>query len=149
VQLRGWVEHAKVQEALAEADVLLFPSIREFGGGVALEAMAVGTPAMVVDYGGPAELVTSETGWLIPLGRREEIIASLRAELERIVANPQEIDDKGKLALVRVQEGFTWAVKARQSRRVYDWVLGRDRKPDFPLPDELRRSNAPEAAGRC
>lgn len=149
VRLGGWVEHTKVQDVLSEADVLVFPSIREFGGGVALEAMAVGTPAMVVDYGGPAELVTTDSGWLIPLARREEIVSALRSELERIVADPPEVDEKGRRALARLQENFTWPVKARQSRRVYDWVLGRDKKPDFPLPHEVHRPNARDATGRC
>src|SRR5688500_10702797 len=134
VRLGGWVEHTKVQDVLAEADVLVFPSIREFGGGVALEAMAVGTPAMVVNYGGPAELVTRETGRLIPLGRRAAIVAALRSELEGIAANPLVVDDKGRQARARVQERFTWPVKARQSGRVFDWVLGRAGKPDFGVP---------------
>ena len=134
VRLGGWIEHAKVQDILADADLLVFPSIREFGGGVALEAMAVGTPAMVVDYGGPAELVTRETGWLIPLGEREQIVTSLRSELERMVAAPGEVDEKGRRSQREVAEKFTWPVKARQSRQVYDWVLGRSQKPDFAPP---------------
>jgi glycosyltransferase involved in cell wall biosynthesis len=134
VKFGGWVEHAKVQEVLAEADALVFPSIREFGGGVALEAMAVGTPAMVVAYGGPAELVTGQTGWLIPLGSRAVIVAELHAELARLAAHPEEIDEKGRLATARVEENFTWPVKARQSLAVYEWVLGRAEKPRFELP---------------
>jgi glycosyltransferase involved in cell wall biosynthesis len=158
VRLGGWVEHTKVQDVLADADVLVFPSIREFGGGVALEAMAVGTPAMVVDYGGPAELVTAETGWLVPLGSRGQIIEQLRAALEQLVGAPLEIDEKGRRALDRVNGKFTWPVKARQSRRVYDWVLGRAQRPDFEVPADFQRQgqehradgpNAAEAAGRC
>ena len=134
VRRGGWVEHTKVQEVLSEADVMVFPSIREFGGGVALEAMAVGLPAMVVEYGGPAELVTPETGWLIPLGHREQIVSAVRSALEEVVARPSLADEKGLRAIERVNAKFTWPVKARQSLAVYDWVLGRGPKPDFGMP---------------
>ena len=52
VKLIGWVDHAKVGEHLAKSDVFAFPSVREFGGAVALEAMAVGAIPIVLDYGG-------------------------------------------------------------------------------------------------
>ena len=36
ITFTGWIAHSKIQERLVEADLLTFPSIREFGGGVAL-----------------------------------------------------------------------------------------------------------------
>ena len=69
-KLAGFVAHEKLQQWLASADVFAFPSIREFGGAVVLEAMAVGVVPIVVDYGGPGELVTERTGYRVPIGPR-------------------------------------------------------------------------------
>ncbi|MDX1650697.1 MAG: glycosyltransferase family 4 protein, partial [Myxococcota bacterium] len=88
VRLPGWVPHAEVARALGRAEVLAFPSIREFGGGAVLEAMALGLVPVVVDYGGPGELVNDDCGVHIPLGPRAHIVAELRAALERL-AGPE------------------------------------------------------------
>jgi glycosyltransferase involved in cell wall biosynthesis len=119
-----------VQEWLAKADVFAFPSVREFGGAVALEAMAVGTVPVVLDYGGPAELVTEKTGFLIPMGDRRQIIERFREVLERLVRHPEEIERRSEAAYRRAREQFTWEVKARQTVEVYRWVL----EPSLPRP---------------
>jgi glycosyltransferase involved in cell wall biosynthesis len=135
VSFAGWLEHDRVQQQLAEADVLGFPSIREFGGGVVLEAMAVGLVPLVVSYGGPAELVTPETGFSVELGSREAIVAALRRTLEHLVAHPDEIDRRSAPARERVRALFTWDAKAGQVLEVYRWVRGeRADRPDFGMP---------------
>ena len=136
VTLVGNVPHEKVQEILADADLFAFPSIREFGGGVVLEAMAVGVPCLVVAYGGPAELVTPATGVTVPIGPRRDLVARFRAEIEALCDDPRRVDDMGDAAANRVGRLFTWDAKARTTRRVYDWVMDPANvdKPDFPLP---------------
>jgi glycosyltransferase involved in cell wall biosynthesis len=134
VRLAGWVEHARVQDFLADCDLFTFPSIREFGGAVALEAMAVGLVPLVMDYGGLGELVTEKSGFLLPMGTRAQIVERLRATLTHLCAHPEEIDAKSPAALRRAHEQFTWPAKARQIVQVYDWVLGRRERPVFAMP---------------
>jgi glycosyltransferase involved in cell wall biosynthesis len=122
VKMSGWINHADLPARLAEMDLLAFPSIREFGGAVVLEAMAVGVVPIVVDYGGPGELATAETGFLIPLGARQQIVSELRRILSEIVANPAIIDQRSPLAQRRVEEHFTWPVKAKQVLEIYQYV---------------------------
>jgi starch synthase len=133
----GWVPHSALQTRLAASHVFAFPSIREFGGAVVIEAMALRLVPVVIAYGGPGELVSAGTGFALPMGSREEIVARLRAVLERMVANPSELAAMGRRARQRVLQQFTWQAKAAQTLEVYRWAAGERDKPDFgmPLPD--------------
>lgn len=139
VRFRGWVEHVRLHELLAVSDVFAFPSIKEFGGGVVLEAMAMGLPALVVGYAGPNELVSPRTGWRVPLGTKQQIIDRYREILARLCVDTSSIAVMGVNAKERVRRQFSWSAKARQVLQVYEWVVGiRAQKPDFgmPFPDE-------------
>ena len=139
VKLSGWVEHGKVHQRLSESDVFCFPSIREFGGAVVVEAMALGLVPIVVNYGGPAEIVTDHTGFRVSLGTRAEIVAGLRAVLSRLTADSSALPAMSSRAQQHALAHFTWAAKAKQVLEVYRWVLRqRAVKPDFgrPFSDE-------------
>lgn len=132
VVLHGWVAHEKLQPIMRESRLLLFPSIREFGGGVVLEAMALGIVPVVVDYAGPGELVNEAVGFKIPMGGRESIIEKLREIVIAIQADPRQLELKSVAARARVRDFFSWDVKARQMLEIYEWVLGRSpEKPEF------------------
>lgn len=132
VIFHGNLAHGSVQDVAARCNLLTFPSIREFGGGAVIEAMALGVVPVVVDYAGPGELVTPETGFKVPIGSREEIVARLGALLAEIVADPGALPGMAARARARIGERFTWMAKARQMREVYEWTLGRTaEKPVF------------------
>jgi glycosyltransferase involved in cell wall biosynthesis len=132
VTLHGWVAHAELQEIMCRSQVFAFPSIREFGGAVVLEAMALGLVPVIVDYGGPAEHVTPGTGYKLPMARRDKIVASLSDRLKTLAGDRQALVPMMIAARERAHSLYTWAAKARQIREVYDWVLGaRPGKPEF------------------
>jgi glycogen synthase len=123
IRFLGQVSHEKIGEYFASADLFVFPSIREFGGGVVLEAMAMGAVPIVVNYGGPAELVTSETGYCLDIRPRAEIVQSLRQTIETIAANPTVLLQKINNGQHRVKSEFTWQAKAQQVVKIYRNVL--------------------------
>lgn len=137
VTFAGWVSHKELKERLTRDHVFCFPSIREFGGAVVLEAMAMGLVPIVVDYGGPGEHVSASTGFAIPMGPPEALISGVRAALEKLLADPSQIRPMGQRARARALGSFTWDTKARQVLEVYRWALGQRARPDFgmPLPD--------------
>ncbi len=129
VAFHGWVAHPEVPGVAARAQILAFPSVREFGGGVVLEAMALGLVPVIVDYAGPGELVVPGTGVKVPLGRREAIVAGMRAALEELAAAPERLAPMAEAARAHVAAHFHWARKAEQVARVYDWVLNGGETP--------------------
>ena len=82
VKFRGQVPQAELAAEMRGSQAFVFPSLREFGGGVILEAMACALPCLIVDYGGPGELVSDETGVKLPMRPREELVESLRIAME-------------------------------------------------------------------
>jgi glycosyltransferase involved in cell wall biosynthesis len=145
VTFHKWVPHAKVQSILGRSHILSFPSIREFGGGVVLEAMALGVVPVIVDYAGPGELVHSDTGFKIPCGNRNEIIAGFRDTLTGLAEDPTQISPMAEAARARVKTHFLWSRKAQQVRRIYDWASADNRaeKPDvFETPMQHLPANS-------
>jgi glycosyltransferase involved in cell wall biosynthesis len=134
VSLDGWVPHEKLGERLSNAHVFGFPSVREFGGGVVLEAMALGLVPVVVGYAGPNELVTDATGFRVPLGTRQEVITRFQDVLTRLADHPEQLVAFRERARERVFTHFTWEAKAKQVLEVYRWVLGQRDKPNFGMP---------------
>lgn len=125
VQLAGWVAQKQLGEGLRRSQVFVFPSLREFGGGVALEALACGLPNIIVDYGGPAELVTPDSGILLPMEPREALIGKLQRAMEELASDPARCRQLGAEACRRVREEYTWTAKAERIVGFYREVLGR------------------------
>lgn len=133
VEFVGKTNQAGVCQAMREADIFIFPSIRELGAGVLVEAMACGLPCAVVDYGAPGTLVNADRGLKVPLGSKQDIIAAMTASLEQLVQSPQNIARLGSAAQNYVETYYTWDARARFTLEVYKWVLGqRQEKPAFP-----------------
>jgi glycosyltransferase involved in cell wall biosynthesis len=134
VQFTGWVAHENVCRHLSQAQVFAFPSMREFGGGVVLEAMALGLMPVVLDYGGPAELIPDDCGRVVPIGTRQQMIDSFRAIIEELADQPDQVHEAGLRAQRHVRTNYTWQAKARQLLEIYHWVLS---KNSLPKPDPL------------
>lgn len=148
VRMDGWVQHAHLAARLRESDLFVFPSIREFGGGVVLEAMALGIPSVVLDHGGPPELVPPGTGYVLPMTTRDDIVNRLRQLLTELKDDPAQVHAAGELAQAHVRKFYSWEAKAVQIHEVYRWVLGhRACKPDWGTPmgfaDQADNAQAP------
>ncbi len=148
IRFTGAIPHAEVQQYFAASDLFVFPSIREFGGAVVLEAMAMGAVPIVVNYGGPSELVTDATGFRVEIGPRAQIVQAIRDVIEAVAAHPSSLLPKIATGRRWVDSHFTWDAKARQVVDIYHKLLDhRFNSRDIPRPNTNRSCDAEIAAG--
>ncbi len=109
-QAVGFVPPAEIGGFYERAAIVVIPSRREGYGMVAREAMAYGRPVVATAVGGLVDAVRDgETGILVPPGDP----AALRAELERLLADPALRERLGSGARAGAAKQFSTAASAR------------------------------------
>ena len=127
VHFTGWVTQEETLAYYKAADLFCFPSIREFGGAVALEAMACGLPCIVPDHAGLGEYVTKKTGFKIKPDSREYLVAGFTEKIGLLLENKQLIEEMSAHAIARVKE-YEWNEKARRMVGIYRELIKLDGK---------------------
>ncbi|MEC4806951.1 MAG: glycosyltransferase family 4 protein [Jaaginema sp. PMC 1079.18] len=122
VQFAGWVKQKETLQYYRTSDIFCFPSIREFGGAVVLEAMASGLPCIVANNGGIGEYVTEENGFKIDPLSREYLVKETADKIKTLVANPQLREQMSLNAIARAKE-FVWSNKAKQMVEIYQEMI--------------------------
>ncbi|WP_198539679.1 glycosyltransferase family 4 protein [Rhizobium sp. LCM 4573] len=131
VRFAGWVQQKDLAATLSRYHALALPSVREFGGGVVLEAMAMGLVPIVANYGGPPELIDRQSGVAVDFTSRESLIAGFCDVFSMFERNPELLASMSAEAGHRVRKRYTWEAKADQILQVYNWVLSLGPKPIF------------------
>jgi glycosyltransferase involved in cell wall biosynthesis len=134
----GWLKHAEALSRLRSADVFVFPSVRDFGGGVVFEALAAGAVPVVVDFGGPGDIIHPEVGFKVPFTNESDVVSEIAKILGSLVGNRYLLNRLQQQGMSYAEEYLTWDAKARSTTRVLNWVLGRGSKPDLPPPKMLQ-----------
>lgn len=132
VEFVGRLSQGEVATEMRNADIFFFPSIRELGAGVVIEAMACGLPCIVADYGAPGALVDENRGRKVPLGDRTEMVRGFADAAVDLATDPLALDRMAEESGRYAKETFTWANKAASTIAIYEWVLGcRTERPSF------------------
>jgi colanic acid/amylovoran biosynthesis glycosyltransferase len=100
VLVTGWVSGCEVRDEILAARALVLPSFQEGLPVVIMEAMALGRPVISTYVAGIPELVTPETGWLVPAGGVDDLANAMRLCLNCTAA---KLTVMGEAARVRVR----------------------------------------------
>jgi glycosyltransferase involved in cell wall biosynthesis len=99
----GLLRGAARLEALADADVVVYPSDHEIFGLVAMESLLAGTPVVVADDSGCAEIVREVGGGItVPVGDVDRMADAMR----RVLADPAGWRARAVAGAERVRERF-------------------------------------------
>ena len=110
----GLVMHGDLPAVMRSADVFVLPSFEDSYGLVTLEAMASGTPAIVSDHTGTAEVVShGEDGFLFRAGDVDDLCGCIDA----VVSNPTLRERMSIKARGAVIASYSWE---RYSDQVLD-----------------------------
>jgi glycosyltransferase involved in cell wall biosynthesis len=129
VTFTGWLQHEETLGKLQNADVLVFPSLREIGGGVVFEALMLGAVPVVADFGGPGDIVKPDVGYKLPMSNEDEMISKLESILKNLAEDRNKLNDLRQRGMAYAREHLTWDGKARVTTDVLLWATERGPKP--------------------
>jgi glycosyltransferase involved in cell wall biosynthesis len=132
VRFLGWLPQQECAQLLGQVDCLVLPSLRECGGAVILEAMAMAKPVIATAWGGPLDYLDDNCGVLVEPTDREAIVTGFRDAMARLACSPDERARLGHKGRLKVVQEYDWSTKVDAMLRVYRDVAkphARDGKP--------------------
>ncbi len=123
VQFLGFRKKAEIVAYYQKSDLFVFPSLAETSGNVILEAMAVGCPAMVAACGGPADIVTDASGFLIEPRDPEQFVADMARVIRGLIGRRESLAEKRRESRALIERKFDWSRKGEVMRDWYREVL--------------------------
>lgn len=89
-----------------EVDAVLFPSLHDSSGNVVVEALSFALPVICLDLGGPAEIVTDQSGCVVRTSGLDEagVIVRMAGAIKRLAGDAVEYERLSAGALARAEE---------------------------------------------
>jgi glycosyltransferase involved in cell wall biosynthesis len=123
VVFTGSVTHDLMSREFAEADVFVFPSLRDTSGAVVLEAMAMGLPVVCFDHQGAALMVEDGCGIKVPLDGIKRSVRELRNALDRMIRDRELRQSCGRNGRQAVAASHDWKVKVDRISGYYQRII--------------------------
>jgi glycosyltransferase involved in cell wall biosynthesis len=121
IKWHGWLDKAEVQKLYSQYDALFYPSLRDSGGFVVLEALQNSLPVVCFKLGGPGVIVNNTCGEAVTASPDiDDTINKFAAAVVRVLQLGKTSHDWVTPCQKRV-ENFTWEALIQ---RIYAQLLG-------------------------
>lgn len=115
VEFRGKLSSlAEVHSLISEADALVHPALHEAFGQACIEALALGTPVICLDWAGPGMIVDKGSGFAITPGDRPETIRRIAEVIQLLHRERSEGKCRSAACVARAFDSFQWDQIAEQ-----------------------------------
>jgi glycosyltransferase involved in cell wall biosynthesis len=123
IRILPWLPRREVLANMRSSDVFLFPSFRDGGGAVVVEAMACGIPVVVLDSGGPGAHVSEVWGIKVAPASRESVVREMTAALETLYSDRALGQRFGAAGRKRALEFYVWDRLGDRLQEIYGEFL--------------------------
>lgn len=123
VTFHGWRSKAEVADFYRASDVFVFPSYREPGGNVALEAMGFSLPLIVVDRGGPGSATSDACAIKLSVSTPEILAQDVARAIRTLASNSRLRLRMGTAAHAHVTNTALWSAKLDRMDALYADIL--------------------------
>ena len=122
ITFHGWKAKTELDAFYRDADLFVFPSYREPGGNVALEAMSYSLPLIVVDRGGPGSAVSQDCAIRLTASTPEALAREVAIAVRQLAADAGLRARMGQAAYRHVTATGLWSARIERIERIYDEV---------------------------
>lgn len=123
VKLISWLPREELIERMRGADVFLFPSLRDGGGAVVIEAMASGVPVVCFNLAGPGFHIQNKWGIKIKAKNPEYAVIEMTKALEKLYLDSNLRIQMGINARKRAEEYYLWDHLGKRLQEIYKEAL--------------------------
>lgn len=123
ITMHGRKTQCEVAGMMRACDAFVFPSIRELGAGVVIEAMACGTMVLVANYGAPGDLAADGRGARVEMADFDRMVEGFRLEMEACAEAPHIMAETAERARTYAEDFFPWAMKGEKTLEIYRALL--------------------------
>lgn len=128
VQFMGQLKREATLARMREANLLVFPSLRDSGSSSVAEAMAMGLPVLGLDLAGSGAMLIKGGGLVIHARTPVAVTSELRAHLERLLADPRELAEISATVAAAAKRMFDWDERIERLEVLYRSAIERKQR---------------------
>jgi glycosyltransferase involved in cell wall biosynthesis len=126
VAFHGKLPRDAVDEFYQRADIFVFPSYREPGGNVSLEAMAFGLPLVVCRRGGPGANVDDNCAISLESESPDQLARDCASAIRTLTENTTLRWAMGDAARTLAATSHLWSSRLSRMQEIYEEIIIRD-----------------------